>query len=166
MYQILPTQDCACPPLHCVDKKPRLQISSLVAPAVPTITTEDISNNSNKTALIAGLTTGLVVLALIAVTIAGFVFYRRRKLQQLLLSQQREEEEEKQRNSYYSSSHNQYQSSSIPSSTPRTPEKAMFSPPTPISEASIPYHLSHWNSHPPPPPPPQVRRRSKKERGT
>ncbi|CEP15204.1 hypothetical protein [Parasitella parasitica] len=48
------------------------------------------SNDKHQTALIAGLTTGLVVLALIAVTIAGFVFYRRRKLQKILLQQQDE----------------------------------------------------------------------------
>lgn len=48
-------------------------------------------NNNNddhkQTALVAGLTTGLVVIALVAATVAGFVFYRRRKLQKLVQEQ-------------------------------------------------------------------------------
>jgi uncharacterized protein YxeA len=37
------------------------------------------ADDDSKTALIAGLTTGLVVTALIVVTIAGFVLYKRRQ---------------------------------------------------------------------------------------
>ncbi|KAI8885365.1 hypothetical protein K501DRAFT_331972 [Backusella circina FSU 941] len=37
------------------------------------------TDDNSKTALIAGLTTGLVVTALIVITIAGFVYYKRRQ---------------------------------------------------------------------------------------
>lgn len=61
-----------CPSTYCMDNG-QLQV---------TATNYNTDNGYRKTALIAGLTTGLVVLALIAVTVAGFVYYKRRKLKQ------------------------------------------------------------------------------------
>lgn len=84
VYKIV-TECGTCSPTYCTDSN-QLQISATDFEA-------GSNNDTNQqTALIAGLTTGLVVLALIAVTVAGFVFHRRRKLQKILLQQQQQEE--------------------------------------------------------------------------
>jgi hypothetical protein len=73
-----------CPPTQCLDKG-QLQV---------TATNYNAQNDNKQTALVAGLTTGLVVIALIAATVAGFVFYRRRKLQKLLQQKQLQDEKD------------------------------------------------------------------------
>jgi hypothetical protein len=119
VYKII-TECGTCPPTHCIDKTP-LQITVTNFESTNTSST----NDNRKTALIAGLTTGLVVLALIAVTIAGLVFYRRRKIQKLLLSQQQNDE-----------TLNYYNSSPYNNNTPTIPEMAILPPPSQISPKS------------------------------
>ncbi|RCH79866.1 hypothetical protein CU098_000395, partial [Rhizopus stolonifer] len=60
----------ACPTVHCANTEQlELKITSTIH-----------DESYDKTALIAGLTTSLVVLAMIAATIVGFVFHKRRKI--------------------------------------------------------------------------------------
>lgn len=84
VYKIV-TECGTCPPTYCADSN-QLQVTATDFEAG-----SNANNDHQQTALIAGLTTGLVVLALIAVTVAGFVFHRRRKLQKILLQQQQDE---------------------------------------------------------------------------
>ncbi|GAN09613.1 hypothetical protein MAM1_0278d09144 [Mucor ambiguus] len=84
VYKIV-TECGTCPPTYCADSN-QLQVTATDFEA-----NSNANNNHQQTVLIAGLTTGLVVLALIAATVAGFVFHRRRKLQKILLQQQQDE---------------------------------------------------------------------------
>ncbi|KAL9544055.1 hypothetical protein MBANPS3_007817 [Mucor bainieri] len=84
VYKIV-TECGTCPPTYCTDSN-QLQVTATDFEA-----SSSANNDHQQTALIAGLTTGLVVLALIAATVAGFVFHRRRKLQKILLQQQQDE---------------------------------------------------------------------------
>lgn len=71
------TECGVCPPTFCMDNK-QLRATHNTENS----SGEDYASSSKRTALIAGLTTGLVVFALIIATVAGFVFYRRRKIRQ------------------------------------------------------------------------------------
>lgn len=82
------TECGVCPPTFCLDNK-QLQATNHTENS----SIDNSASSSQKTALIAGLTTGLVVFALIIATVAGFVYYRRRKLRQEEEDFMRKEEE-------------------------------------------------------------------------
>lgn len=71
------TECGVCPPTFCMENKQLRATNHTENNSI-----DDSAASNKRTALIAGLTTGLVVFALIIATVAGFVYYRRRKLRQ------------------------------------------------------------------------------------
>ncbi|KAI8376974.1 hypothetical protein BD560DRAFT_391306 [Blakeslea trispora] len=98
--------------------------------------TYDDAQEHKKTALIAGLTTGFVVLALIAATVIGIVYHRRRKKRK----QQEQKEIEKQVNI-------EFLPPTLPSSTiPSTPISLLPSISETSRSSTIPNYWQHIQS--------------------
>ncbi|CDH52196.1 predicted protein [Lichtheimia corymbifera JMRC:FSU:9682] len=81
-----------CPPAECVSLSALELSSSTAQVSKASDSNNDGGGGNSRVGLIAGLTTGLVVGAIIIVSVAGFVFYRRRK--------QRRQKEQQQQQQY------------------------------------------------------------------